>query len=98
MKIQGLQTTALQRAQKTADRQDSEESKLAGGTAHRDRVDVAMKEELAELTTAAMEKPVDDVSLQELKAAIRDGSYEPDLEGLRDRLLAHPGLIDDLLE
>lgn len=98
MKIQKVQTGALQRVQKPSDRLDSEESKLAAGGAHRDRVEVSLKEELSALTASTMERPVDDLSLQELKDAIRSGAYQPDLQGLSDRLLAQPSLLDDLLD
>ena len=59
-----------------------------------DKVDVSASNELRELTQKVMEAPVETPSLSELKAAIKEGVYKPDLERLADKLLADPDALD----
>jgi hypothetical protein len=57
-----------------------------------------MQAELAALKELALEAPGDEISLEQLQRAIREGRYQPDLQGLQERLLAQPMLLTDLLD
>lgn len=67
------------------------------GSTASDRVELSSKAELEELKQMAMEQPPNEVDLQRLKSAIRNGDYKPDVGRLADRLLSDPGTVDKLL-
>lgn len=98
MKIQGPKPGVLQGGQRVQDRQESLDSKSGATQRSGDRVNLSMQAELAALKTLAMEASVDEISLEQLEQAIREGTYQPDLQGLQERLLAQPMLFKELLD
>jgi flagellar biosynthesis anti-sigma factor FlgM len=50
-----------------------------------------------ELTSVAMQAQPDKVDFAALKAAIKSGDYQPNLDKLTDRILADPKAINDLI-
>lgn len=98
MKIQGPKPGGLQGGLRVQDRQESLESRTGATPRSGDRVNLSMQAELAELKAVAMEAATDEISLEQLQQAIREGTYQPDLKGLQERLLAQPMLLKDLLD
>ena len=86
-----LQVQRLERAQGTKG-SDSASKRGVGDT-----VNLQSKAELDSLTDTVMQSEVQDPGFEELKAAIRDGSYEPDLDRLADRILGEPETFNALL-
>lgn len=98
MKIEGPKLGGLQGGQKVQDRQESLEERRSLSRGGGDRVELSMQREMTGLKAMAMEAPVDEMSLEELQEAIREGTYQPDLGGLQERILAQPSLLNDLLD
>lgn len=100
MKVINLNGTQSSRTQKAADAENDarveDTSTAQGGGATRDFVDLQGPEHLGKLSEIALEAPVDEVEFEELKAAIRSGDYQPDLEGLADRLLGDDAVLEFL--
>lgn len=61
-------------------------------------VDASGVNELEQLTETAMEAPVEELDLAQLKEDIQNGDYEPDLKGVANRLIGDGTAAEFLTE
>lgn len=65
-----------------------------GSTAPRDSVNIAGASELQSLTAQTLAETPKNETLEELKAAIQEGSYKPNLERLAEQLLVRADIVE----
>jgi flagellar biosynthesis anti-sigma factor FlgM len=95
MKISDInKTLQVQRAERAQGTKGNDAAKQRGVA---DTVSLRSKAELDSLTDTVMNAEVQDPEFEELKAAIREGRYEPDLDRLADRILGEPETFNALL-
>lgn len=69
----------------------------SGGASKGDRVNLSFGREILELTQTAMRQPVEEASISDLRDAIRNGTYRPNLDALQERILTDTTVMDWLL-